>query len=200
VRRRFRTLAVTLPLTGILPLVVACGGDVAGTAPATSSSGGARAAGDLTAGDATPRGTTGAGVPAARSGDACDLVPRADLERALGARLGTPQTTDDGTVRACDYLVAPGSDVSLQLRVQLRSTAEEFASGRRSVSVGRVAQDVAGLGEQAYAADLPAGGRLVVARQGQRQLLVSTTGAAVTRDRAVAVARLGLPALLASPG
>lgn len=176
---RAAVLAVPLLLAG-------CAGDVAGTTPQPGGS--------------TTRAATSTASAGARPGDPCDLVPRAQLERALGAALGTPRSSERGAVRSCDYLVAAGSDISLQLRLQLRSTAAEFAAGRRSVRVARRADDVPGLGEEAYAADLPAGGRLVVARRGERQLLVSTTGAAVTRDRVLAIARLALPALVALPG
>lgn len=199
--------SVLVPATALVStfLLGACGGDVAGTAPEPGPTSAAAGSGGVAPAPGAPRSATatstgvGAGG-AARVGDPCDLVARVRLEEALGAQLGVPRSTDSGAVKACDYLVPAGSDVSLQLRVQRDASAAEFATGQATVALGRPTSPVPSLGEQAYAAALPGGGQLVVALEGTRQVLVSTTGARVTRAGAVAVARLALPALLAQPG
>jgi len=191
-RRRMRW-----PVTAGAALLLATG--CSGSVPGTT-------AGSTAGSTATPTGlppsppAPAAGGAAARVGDPCDLVPRAQLEAALGGALGPPRTSDNGSQRSCDYLMAAGVAATLQLRERFHLAPEDFAAGRASVALGRPVADVPGLGQEAYAADLPGGTRLVVARTGDRELLVSTTGAAVTRERAVAVARLALTPLAAVPG
>ena len=106
--------------------------------------------------------TSGAqGGPPGRGADACALVTKAEIEQALGVKLGdatkNPRMQNPGVLSSCDYSSPAGGQVSVLIR---RTTAKYVIGSEKAEfeKQGMKLRYTQGLGTTAFFIDMSIGG------------------------------------------
>lgn len=130
---------------------------------------------------------------------ACRAVPRAEVELALGERVGPGQEAGNGAESTCDYATTKGLvSVTLRRSGQKLNLEAEVAALAAAIPEGALRKTTT-LETPAYIMEIPgAGAQLHVVRQEREYLFISVLGlAAPPQAAAIAehIARRALPVI-----
>jgi hypothetical protein len=108
---------------------------------------------------------------------ACAAATKADVELALGARVGSGKEETAGIESSCDYNTENGQvTISIQKLTRKLDVTAEIASLKAAIPEGKV-REAQGLGTQAFFMDIEGvGTQLHVIRAEREHLLVSILG------------------------
>jgi hypothetical protein len=165
------------------------------TTPTTSDSPSSTATVDATASFVLPTDLLTAlptGLPSLGDGKGCEKLTPADISAAAGFTVKAPQSQAVGPIVVCVF-TGPAGDAVL-IRLERGVGAVGWTAGKTALdATGQKTTSVSGLGDEAYSAGV-AGAFVVGARKGDGDVVVTIAGPTVTREQAIAVAKVALSA------
>ena len=131
-------------------------------------------------------------LPSLGDGKGCEKLTAADVSAAAGFEVKAPQSQAVGPIVQCIFIGPAGEAVLVRLE---RGVGAVGWSTTKTVleAAGQKAASVPGLGDEAYSVGV-AGTYTVGVRKGNGDVVVTLGGASVTREQAIAVAKLALSA------